>query len=212
MHLLRASLLAALGFASVAALAACDADGLAPPASPGNPSTDNVAAAQAAQAARMAQQPQDDPDLTAAREQMRAASEAAATDPTSGAQAKSTPSSAPAPLPSASPSAPLPSAPSPSASPLAYLVTCDANYAGVYTTTAGPATVTQSACRVSVTYAHGTMTCAARGSSLDCIWQEGDSSGKATFQHAPDGGWSGASGSKASATERGPWTFSRSTS
>ncbi len=84
-----------------------------------------------------------------------------------------------------------------------------ANFAGTYRSTWGATVFTQNGSAVTAKYDKGSMVCRASGDTLDCDWKEAASSGRAKLVLAPDGTMKGTWGTGASATNGGPWLFSR---
>lgn len=81
------------------------------------------------------------------------------------------------------------------------------SFTGSYQSNWGPTAFTQNGSNVTASYSRGTMACQATGSTLDCTWQEGLTSGKAKLTKMTDGSIRGTWGTGTSATNGGNWTF-----
>lgn len=82
-------------------------------------------------------------------------------------------------------------------------------FEGTYSSNWGTTTFRETGTTVTAKYPKGTMTCKATGDTLDCDWFEGGARGKATLTRQSNGNISGTWGKGSSATNGGPWLFTR---
>ena len=80
-------------------------------------------------------------------------------------------------------------------------------FAGRYSSTEGPATISEAGAQVAITYARGFAKCTATGRALACTWHEGKNYGQASVTKRSDGKLVGTWGVGKSATDGGEWAF-----
>lgn len=82
-------------------------------------------------------------------------------------------------------------------------------FEGTYKSNWGSTTFLEVGSTVTAKYPKGTMTCSTAGDVLTCDWFEGGSRGKALLTRQSNGDISGTWGNGTSATNGGPWSFTR---
>jgi hypothetical protein len=83
------------------------------------------------------------------------------------------------------------------------------DFSGTYSSNWGTTTFAQTGTTVTATYPRGNMNGTVTGDTLNCTWFEGASTGKARLFKMPNGDVKGTWGNGASATNGGPWLFTR---
>ncbi len=81
------------------------------------------------------------------------------------------------------------------------------SFAGVYVSTWGDTTFTESGTSVKGSYPGGKLDCTSSGANLDCTWKDSGGVGKARLTRQVSGDISGTWGNGASATNGGSWLF-----
>ncbi len=82
-------------------------------------------------------------------------------------------------------------------------------FEGTYKSNWGTTTFRETGASVTAQYPRGSMTCSSAGDTLSCDWVEGGLRGKASLTRQANGDIAGTWGSGSSATDGGPWSFTR---